>query len=183
MHIVTAITGASGAVYGYTLLKALKGNDISLIISEDAKTVIKEEMEQDVRDFEKLASHVYANNDLAAPLSSGSNKYDAMVIIPCSGTTLSKIACGISDNLITRVAAVCIKERRKLVLVPRETPFSSIQLENMLKLSNLGVVILPASPGFYFRPKTMHDVIDFVVARTLDQLGVQHKIFKGWKND
>lgn len=181
MHVVTAITGASGSIYGYTLLKALKRHEVSLIVSEDAKTVIKEEMDHDVHDFEKLARHVYSNDDLSAPISSGSNRFDVMVIIPCSGTTLAKIACGIADNLITRVASVCLKEKRRLVIVPRETPLSQVQLENLLKLASMGVTILPASPGFYSRPKMVQDIVDFVVARTLDQMSVEHKILKGWK--
>ncbi len=181
MRIVVAVTGASGVVYGYDLLKALKGNDVSLILSEDAKTVIKEETDITAKDFERTASRAYRNDDMAAPVSSGSNRLDAMVIVPCSGTTLSKIAVGIADNLITRTAAVFLKERRKLVLVPRETPVSPISLENMLKLSRLGVVILPASPGFYAKPKSAQDLVDFVVARIMDQLGLKQKLLKGWK--
>jgi 4-hydroxy-3-polyprenylbenzoate decarboxylase len=181
LRIVVAVTGASGVVYGYDLLKALKGNDVSLILSEDAKTVIKEETDITAKDFERTASRAYRNDDMAAPVSSGSNRLDAMVIVPCSGTTLSKIAVGIADNLITRTAAVFLKERRKLVLVPRETPVSPISLENMLKLSRLGVVILPASPGFYAKPKSAQDLVDFVVARIMDQLGLKQKLLKGWK--
>ena len=181
MRIVVAVTGASGVVYGYNLLKALRGHDVSLILSEDAKTVIEEETSLTAKDFEKTASRAYRNDDMAAPVSSGSNRLDAMVIVPCSGTTLSKVAVGIADNLITRTAAVCLKERRKLVLVPRETPVSPIILENMLKLSRLGVVILPASPGFYARPKSAQDLVDFVVARIMDQLGLDQRLFKGWK--
>lgn len=181
MRIVVAVTGASGVVYGYNLLKALKVHDVSLILSEDAKTVIEEETSLTAKDFEKTASRAYRNDDMAAPVSSGSNRLDAMVIVPCSGTTLSKVAVGIADNLITRTAAVCLKERRKLVLVPRETPVSPIILENMLKLSRLGVVILPASPGFYARPKSAQDLVDFVVARIMDQLGLDQRLFKGWK--
>jgi len=181
LRIVVAVTGASGVVYGYNLLKALKVHDVSLILSEDAKTVIEEETSLTAKDFEKTASRAYRNDDMAAPVSSGSNRLDAMVIVPCSGTTLSKVAVGIADNLITRTAAVCLKERRKLVLVPRETPVSPIILENMLKLSRLGVVILPASPGFYARPKSAQDLVDFVVARIMDQLGLDQRLFKGWK--
>jgi 4-hydroxy-3-polyprenylbenzoate decarboxylase len=181
LRIVVAVTGASGVVYGYNLLKALKGNDVSLILSGDAKTVIKEETNLTAKDFEKVASRAYRNDDMAAPVSSGSNRLDAMVIVPCSGTTLSKIAVGIADNLITRTAAVCLKEKRKLVLVPRETPMSPITLENMLKLSRLGVVILPASPGFYARSKSAQDLVGFIVARIMDQLGLEQNIFKGWK--
>ena len=183
MRIVVAVSGASGALYAHTLLKALKGHDVSLILSEDAKTVIREETDLTAKDFEKLARRSFGNADMAAPTSSGSNRFEAMVIVPCSGTTLSKIACGIADNLTSRTAAVCIKERRKLILVPRETPLSPILLENMLRLSKLGVVILPASPGFYARPESASDLVDFIAARIMDQLGLKQKLFKGWKAD
>ena len=181
MRVVVAVTGASGVLYGYGLLMALKGHHVSAIISEDAKTVIEEETDLTAEDFGKAATRAYGNDDMAAPVSSGSNKLDAMVIVPCSGTTLSKIAMGIADNLITRTAAVCLKEKRMLILVPRETPVSPIILENMLKLSRLGVVILPASPGFYAKPETAQDLVNFVVARIMDQLGLEQKLFRGWK--
>ena len=181
MKIVVAVTGASGIAYAHTLLKALKGHDVSLIISEDAKMVIKEETDLAAEDFERLAAASFSNGDMAAPISSGSNRFDAMVIVPCSGTTVSKIAVGIADNLTTRVAAICMKEGRRLILVPRETPLSPIILENLLKLSRLGVTVLPASPGFYHRPRNVQDLVDFVVARILDQLGIEQKLVKGWK--
>jgi len=183
LRIVVAVTGASGVAYAHTLLKALKGQETLLIVSEDARTVIKEETDLTAKDFERLASRHFKNSDFTAPVSSGSFRFDAMVVVPCSGTTLSKIAVGIADNLICRAAAVCLKERRKLILVPRETPLSPIALENMLKLSNLGVVILPASPGFYARPKLAQDLIDFVAARIMDQLGLEQALYKGWKAD
>jgi len=181
MKIVVAVTGASGMAYAHALLRALKGHDVSLIISDDAKMVIKEETDFTSKDFERLAGASFSNDHMTAPISSGSNRFDAMVIVPCSSTTLSKIAVGIADNLTTRVAAVCMKEGRRLILVPRETPLSPIILENMLKLSKLGVTILPASPGFYHRPRNVQDLVDFVVARILDQLGVEQKLVKGWK--
>ena len=183
MRLVVAVTGASGAEYAHALLAALKGHEVDLIISEDAKAVIREETDLTVRDFERLARRSHDNGDMAAPISSGSNRFDAMIIVPCSGTTLAKISVGIADNLITRVAAVCIKEGRKLVLVPRETPLSQIQIENMLGLSRLGVIILPASPGFYMRPKKVRDLVDFIAARILDRLGIEQQLVKGWKAD
>ena len=183
MKVIVAVSGASGVLYGYTLLKALKGNDVSLVLSEDARTVIGEETDLRPEDFEKLVARSYDNADLAAPMSSGSHKFDAMVIVPCSGTTLSKIACGIADNLTTRVAAVCLKEGRRLILVPRETPVSPILLENMLKLSRLGVTILPASPGFYSRPKRAQELVDFIAARIMDNLGLKQNLFRGWKEE
>jgi len=183
LKIVVAVTGASGVIYAYTLLKALKNNEVFLVISEDAKTIIQQETDLNEKDFLKLVANKFENSDLAAPIASGSHKFDSMVIVPCSGTTLSKITLGIADNLTTRAAAVCIKEQRRLILVPRETPISPILLENMLKLSRIGVTILPASPGFYARPKLAQELVDFLVARIIDQLGLQQKLFKGWKAD
>jgi len=123
---------------------------------------------------------VFGREEWFAPLASGSNPADAMVVCPCTMGTLAAIAAGLSQNLIERAADVAIKEGRKLVLVPRETPFSAIHLENMLKLARLGVVILPPSPGFYNHPQTVADLVDFVVARVLDQLRVPHRLMQRW---
>lgn len=180
MRFVVGVTGASGAQYAYALLKALEGHDVDLVLSEDAKKVIAHEMDVPAKAFERLASAVHANDDTSAPPSSGSYRFDAMVVIPCSMGTLGKLAWGISDNLITRAAAVAMKEKRKLVLVPRETPLAATHLENMLRLANQGVVILPAMPGFYHGPKAMDDLVTFVVGKVLDQLGVAHTLFKRW---
>jgi 4-hydroxy-3-polyprenylbenzoate decarboxylase len=181
MKVVVGVTGASGAQYAFALLRNLKGHDVDLVISEDAKKVIAHEMDAPVKAFGKLAAHVYANDDTTAPPSSGSYRFDAMVVVPCSMGTLGKIAWGISDNLITRAAAVCLKEKRKLILVPRETPLAATHLENMVRLSNQGAVILPAMPGFYHGPKTVDDLVNFVVGKVLDQLGVEHKLFRRWR--
>lgn len=180
MRYVVGVTGASGVQYAYALLRALEGHDVDLVISEDAKKVIAHELDVPVKGFEKLASATYANDDTTAAPSSGSYRIDAMVVVPCSMGTLGKIAWGISDNLITRAAAVCLKERRKLVLVPRETPLAGTHLENMHRLSNQGAVILPAMPGFYHEPKTIEDLVNFVVGKVLDQLGIEHRLFKRW---
>lgn len=180
VKVVVGVTGASGAQYAYGLLRNLKDARVDLVISEDAKKVVAHEMDVPVAAFEKLADATHANDDVAAPPSSGSYRFDAMVVIPCSMGTLGKIAWGMSDNLITRAAAVCLKERRKLILVPREAPLSANHLENMLRLANQGVVILPAMPGFYHDPKTVEDLVDFVVGKVLDQLGVEHALFKRW---
>jgi len=181
MKVVVGVTGASGAQYAYALLRALKSHDVGLVVSEDAKKVIAHEMDVPAKAFEKLASSVWANDDTTAPPSSGSHRFDAMVVIPCSMGTLGKIAWGISDNLITRAAAVCLKEKRKLVLVPRETPLAATHLENMLKLANLGAIVLPAMPGFYHEPKSVDDLVNFVVGKVLDQLGIEHRLFKRWR--
>ena len=180
MKIVVGITGASGAQYAYALLRNLDCH-VDLVISEDAKKVIAHEMDVGVRAFEKLASAVYGNDDTTAPPASGSYRFDAMVVIPCSIGTLGKVAWGISDNLITRAAAVALKEGRRLILVPRETPLAGIHLENMLRLANQGAVILPAMPGFYHGPKTMDDLVNFVVGKVLDRLGIEHTLFKRWR--
>lgn len=180
MKVVVGVTGASGMPYAYALLRNLSA-EVDLVISEDARKVIAHEMDVGGKAFEKLAAAVYANDDTTAPPSSGSYRFDAMVVVPCSMGTLGKIAWGISDNLITRAAAVCLKERRKLILVPRETPLAATHLENMVRLANQGAVILPAMPAFYHRPKTMDDLVNFVVGKLLDQLGIEHKLFRRWR--
>ena len=180
MRTVVGITGASGAAYAYTLLENLRG-DVDLIISRDAEDVIRSEMDREPKDFQALAARTFRNDDLAAPPASGSYPFDAMVIVPCSGTTIAKIAAGIADNLIPRAAAVALKEGRTLVLVPRETPLSPIMLENLAKLARAGATILPAMPGFYHRPTSVQQLVDFVVARILDRLGRDQRLVPPWK--
>ena len=167
--------------YALALLRNLRDADVDLIVSEDAKKVVEVETDLGAKAFEKLAAHTFENRDTAAPPASGSYRFDAMVVVPCSMGTLGKIAWGISDNLITRAAAVTMKEGRKLILVPRETPLAATHLENMLKLANQGVVILPAMPAFYHGPKTVEDLVNFVAGKILDQLGVDHALFKRWR--
>lgn len=183
MRLVVAITGASGIVYGKRLLEVLKKGKIEthLIISQTAKKLIEYELETKPETVEKLATHVYGNEDLFAPIASGSFKFDAMIIAPCSMKTLAGIACGYSDNLILRAAEVCLKEKRKLILVPRETPLSPIHLSNMLKLSRLGALIVPAMPAYYHKPRNIDDIVDFIVGKILDQLGIEHKLFRRWR--
>lgn len=181
MRVVVGVTGASGAPYALALLRNLEGHHVDLVVSDDARKVIRHEMDGDVAAFEALASAVWANDDTAAPPASGSYRFDAMVVIPCSLGTLGKIAWGISDNLITRAATVCLKEKRTLVLVPRETPLAANHIENMLRLANQGVVVLPAMPAFYHGPKTVDDLVHFVVGKVLDQLGIEHALFRRWK--
>lgn len=179
MKIVICITGASGVEYAISLLKNLNEKKY-LIISETAKKIIMEETKHSISDVQALADEYYENNDLFSPLASGSTRFDAMVIVPCSLSTLSKIAYGIGDNLITRAAAVCMKEKRKLILVPRETPINTIHLENMTKLSQKGAVILPAMPAFYHKPKKIDDMINFIVGKILDALDIKNNLYKRW---
>jgi 4-hydroxy-3-polyprenylbenzoate decarboxylase len=173
------VTGASGAPYARRLIEVL-GKRADVIVSRDAEEVIRLETGRTAEDLAAPAAGLYSDRDVGAPPASGSHPFEAMVVVPCSGTTLAKIATGIADNLVTRAAAVALKEKRTLILVPRETPLSSIALENMLKLSNLGVVILPAMPGFYGNPETVQDLVDFVVARILDHLRVPHRLGRRW---
>jgi 4-hydroxy-3-polyprenylbenzoate decarboxylase len=180
MRTVVAITGASGIDYAVTLLKALKEEKI-LIVSEHGKRLIEIESTLSLNDIEAMAGTRYDDNDLEAAISSGSNDFDAMVIVPCSMSTLSKIACGIADTLITRTASVALKEGRKLVLVPRETPLSKIHLDNMSRLKEAGAVVLPAMPAFYTKPKTVQDMVDFISGKIIEALGLEHQLYEKWK--
>ena len=181
--IVVGITGASGVIYGIRLLKVLNELNIenSLIISDAAKTVINHETNERIEDIIKLADNYYEFDDLTASINSGSFKFDGLVIVPCSMKTLSSIANGYASNTITRVADVSLKEKRKTVIVPRETPLRSIHLENMLSLSKEGAVILPAMPGFYSDNDTIDDQINFIVGKILDSLNIENNIYKRWK--
>jgi 4-hydroxy-3-polyprenylbenzoate decarboxylase len=177
---IIAMTGSSGSVYGIRLLRTLTGEKV-LIVSDTGKRILEYETRLRMEEVVALADRTYEDSDLFAAPASGSYLFDSMVIIPCSESTLAKIANGIADTLITRTAAVALKEGRRLILVPRETPVSAIMLENELKLARLGVAILPASPGFYPRPETVEDMVDFVVGKVLDRLGVGHELFKRWE--
>ncbi len=179
MTFIVAVTGASGVRYAYRLLQQL-GDKAHLILSEDAKKVIEAETDLTPEDFATLAVASYSNDDFNSPVASGSYFFDALVIVPCSMSTLAKVALGIADNLITRTASVALKEHRKLIVVPRETPLHTIHLEHLLKLSTLGATVLPAMPAFYHKPKDIDDLVDFVVARILDHLGVHHGLISPW---
>ena len=185
MEIVVGMSGASGVQYGIRLLQALLEKDCitHLVITDSARKIIEIETDLQPEDVEKLASHVYAPRDFAAPIASGSYLIDAMVVIPCSMGTLSGIACGSSDTLITRSADVCLKEKRKLILVPRETPLSLVQLRNMVTASEAGAVILPACPAFYSRPENLEELVDVLAGRVLDLLGVENDLYKRWKGN
>lgn len=177
--IVVAITGASGVAVGLRLLEVISVKK-HLIISDEGRRIIEVETGLTDEDANANADFVYDNADLFSPLSSGSFKFKAMVIAPCSMSTMSKIATGIADNLITRTAAICLKEHRPLILVPRETPVSAIHLRNMAVLADLGVVILPLSPAFYPRPEKIEDMIDFIAGRILDVLKIENDLYRRW---
>ena len=194
--ICLAFTGASGMQYGVRLLECLleAGCRVQLLYSQVAQIVAKEEMAlelpsraSDAQVFfrERYAAlpgelDVFGRDEWFSPVASGSNPPDAMVVCPCTMGTLASIAQGLANNLIERAADVALKEGRKLVLVPRETPFSAIHLENMLRLVRAGAVILPPVPGFYHHPRRIEDLIDFIVARILDQLRVHHSLMSRW---
>jgi 4-hydroxy-3-polyprenylbenzoate decarboxylase len=184
LRLIVAITGASGVVYGKRLLEVLREKKVEthLIISKAAENVVEHELETTKRELEKLASHFYDVNDLSAPIVSGSFKTDGMIVIPCSMKTLAGIAHGYSDNLILRAADVTLKEKRRLVLVPRETPLSVVHLRNMLDLASQGVSILPAMPAYYHKPEKIQDLIDFIVGKVLDLLGIEHELFNRWSS-
>jgi len=179
-EFLVGVTGASGVLYAHRLLRAL-GDRADVIVTADAEEVIRLETDLPLKEFTAGAHAVYRGTDMTAPPASGSHRFRAYAIVPCSGSTLAKVATGIADNLVTRAAAVALKERRTMVLVPRETPLSPIALEHMSTLARLGVVILPASPGFYGRPKAVDDLVEFVVARILDHLGVEHRLGPRWE--
>jgi len=196
-HYVVAITGASGSVYGLRLISELlrSGGRVSLILTSAGRQVLNHEtglewsaeikvQRQQVQEyFASIAVDCLAIDDFWAGAASGSAAADAMIIAPCSMGTLGRIAAGLSGNLLERAADVMLKERRSLLLVPRETPFNNIHLENLLRLSQSGAVILPAMPGFYHGPETIEDLVDFVVGKILDQLDVQHSLFTRWGED
>lgn len=194
--VTLAMTGASGAQYGLRLLECLLAADcqVYMMMSDAAKTVIATETELELPDSlleqQRLLSRSYnagegqllllGKQDWFSPVASGSSSPSSMVICPASGGTLSALACGASNNLIERAADVALKERRQLIIVPREMPYSEIHLENMLKLTRMGAIIMPASPGFYHQPAVIGDLVDFVVGRILDHLGIQQAIMPRW---
>ncbi len=183
-EIVVGISGASGVIYGIRLIEVLKEiENISthLIISEPGKQVIGIETEYSVNDVEALADHVWGEREFTAPVASGSHRTNGMVVVPCSMKTLSGIANGFSDNLMGRAADICLKEDRRLILVPRETPLSLIDLENMVRVRRAGAAVLPACPGLYPNPQTVTEMIDFVVGRVLDLLDVEHELYRRWE--
>ncbi|TLX66893.1 MAG: UbiX family flavin prenyltransferase [Thaumarchaeota archaeon] len=183
-RIVIGFSGASGIIYGIRLLEILHSINIKtyLIISEWAKKNIAIETDKTLEYVKSLCAVNYENFKLDASVSSGSFLHDGMVIVPCSMKSLSSIANGYDDTLISRAASVTLKESRKLILVPRETPLSRIHLENMIKLQDAGAIILPAMPGFYHKPRTINEIVDHLVGKILDQLKIKHDLFKRWKD-
>jgi polyprenyl P-hydroxybenzoate/phenylacrylic acid decarboxylase-like protein len=183
VKLTIAITGASGVIYGKRLLEELHNRKVEthLVISQAAKKIIKHELKTSEKSLEKMATHVHEVDDWSAPIVSGSYKTDGFIIVPCSMKTLAGIACGFAENVILRAADVALKEKRKLILVPRETPLSSIHLQNMLTLSNQGAYVVPAMPAFYHKPENVDDLVDFVVGRILDLLDIDHSLYKRWK--
>jgi len=175
-----ALTGCSGIQYGIRLLEELDGTR-ELIISKMGKKVLEEETDMTMTDLGASAEEIYEDDNLFAPPASGSHQFDAMIICPCTQSTLAKISTGIADTLITRAASVALKENRKLIIVPRETPVNAIMLKNMLHLAKSGAIILPASPAFYNKPHSINDMINFVVGRILDQIGQEHSLFRRWE--
>ncbi|MBB6449033.1 4-hydroxy-3-polyprenylbenzoate decarboxylase [Geomicrobium halophilum] len=188
-----AMTGASGAVYGVRLVQALlkRGVKVHFLMSGAAWQVFEQELQLDTTDQEACLRYLFPEGDLhihglrnfSAPVASGSYRNDGMIIVPCSMGTLSKIANGNSGSLLERSADVALKEGRKLLIVPRETPLHSIHLGNMKTVSEAGAIIIPAMPGFYHMPKTMDDLVDFVVGKILDRLEVDHELFTRWGDD
>ncbi|MBK1644674.1 aromatic acid decarboxylase [Thiocapsa imhoffii] len=197
--ITVALTGASGSQYGLRLVDCLlsAGMRVYLLVSQAGQVVLKMEADLEVpgragdaeaffRDYFKSTPgqlRVFGRQQWSAPVASGSNPPDAMVVCPCTTGTLASIAAGVSTSLIDRAADVTMKESRKLILVVRETPFTPIHLENMLRLARAGVVIMPANPGFYFKPTRVEQLVDFMVARVLDHLGVPHALLPRWGDE
>lgn len=193
---IVAITGASGSIYGLRLISELleKMGDVNIIISPSGFLVIEHELGlkfgRNKKQIESALKRYFKNSnanlichpydDLLSPLSSGSSSSKDMIICPCSMGTLARIACGVSGNLIERTADVVLKEKGRLIIVPRETPLNVIHLENMLKLCKMGAHIIPAMPAFYHKPKKVEDMVDFVVGKILDAMGIENKLYKRW---
>lgn len=183
--IIVAITGASGVIYGIRLLEVLKelGKDTALIITEPAHIILDYEMGVNEDYLKTLVNNYYQPDDLTSMINSGSCRFESMIIIPCTMKTLSAISNGYASNAVTRAADVALKERRKLILVPRETPLRTVHLENMLNISREGGVILPAMPGFYHQPENINDIVDFIVGKILDVLDIDNHLYKRWRGE
>ena len=181
--MVVGISGASGVIYGIRLLEVLAemGWTTRLVMTEAARKIIEIETEESPIEVEMMADRVYSARDFTASIASGSSTFDAMVIVPCSMRTLAGIANGVSDTLITRAADVCLKERRRLILVTRESPLNLVHLKNMVAATEAGAIILPPCPGFYSNPKRIEEMVDVVVGRVLDLLDAEHNLYKRWK--
>jgi flavin prenyltransferase len=183
--IIVAITGASGVIYGVRLLKVLSeiGEDTTLLVTEPAEFILEHEVDITERELYRLVDRNYDAKDLTTDINSGSCLFESMVIVPCTMKTASAIANGYASNAITRAADVALKEKRNLVLVPRETPLRPVHLENLLKIANEGGTILPAMPAFYHQPGKIEDMVDFVVGKILDSLKIENHLFNRWKEN
>jgi 4-hydroxy-3-polyprenylbenzoate decarboxylase len=182
--IILGLTGASGSIYAARLIEVLSPlSELHIICSDSGSLVFKEETGQEFTDF--IAAHRLQHHkidDFFSPLASGSNDFSAFIVCPCSMKSLAAIRHGLADNLILRVADVALKERRKLIIVPRETPLSTIHLENMLNISQMGGIILPAAPGFYHKPLQVQELVDFVVERICRLSGINANLLPGWRS-
>ncbi|HHT18730.1 MAG: UbiX family flavin prenyltransferase [Euryarchaeota archaeon] len=183
--IVVAITGASGVIYGVRLLEVLKKmeKDTALVVTEPARIILEYEMGINENHLKQLCNHFYQPNDLTSAINSGSCRFESMIIIPCTMKTVSAISTGFADNAVTRAADVALKERRKLILVPRETPLRTVHLENMLKISKEGGIIIPAMPAFYHQPQNIDELVDFLVGKILDVLHIDHHLYQRWQGE
>lgn len=181
--MIIAITGASGVIYSLKLLEALKELKIEtgVVVSKPAEIILDYELGIELDHIKNLADYYYDPDDLTSSINSGSFKFNSLVIVPCSMKTLSAIANGYGNNAITRVADVALKEKRKIIIVPRETPLRSIHLENMLEISKEGGIILPAMPAFYHKPENINDMVNFVVGKILDSLDIDNNLFNRWE--
>jgi len=190
---VVGITGASGSIYGVRFIEELaaRHHKVNVVVTDAGRAVMAEELgASDPVSVEKLLAgggksgiRIWRNDDFTAPFMSGSNAFDAVVLIPCSVGKLAAVANGISGNLLERTADVALKEKRQLILVVRETPLSLIHLENMVKVVRSGAQVLPAMPAFYHHPKTVDDIVNFIVGKVLNLLGIEHHLLSGWRND
>lgn len=185
MRLIVGLSGASGILYGIRMLEVLRelGIESDLIMTDMAGMMVELETTWKENEVCALASRRHDSFDFASPLASGGYRSLGMVVLPCSMKTIAGIACGFSDNLLLRAADCTLKERRPLVLVPRETPLNAIQLRNMLTLAEAGATILPAAPGFYHQPQQIGDLVDHIVGKVLDIFGVEHHLYRRWKDE
>ena len=181
--IVVGITGASGSIYAVRLIDVLreKGIEVHAVITDSGQRVLDYECGMTMEELSRRVDVLYPNTDVGAAIASGSFRMDAMVVLPCSMKTAGAIAHGVTDDLLTRAADVTLKEGRRLLLVPRETPMHEIHLENLLRLARAGAVIMPAAPGFYHRPETLDDLVNMMVGKILDRLGIEAELFTRWR--
>ena len=181
--IVVGITGASGSVYAVRLIDVLREQNIEVhaVVTDSGQRVLDYECGVTMEELSRRVDVLYPNADVGAAIASGSFRMDAMVVLPCSMKTAGAIAHGVTDDLLTRAADVTLKEGRRLLLVPRETPMHEIHLENLLRLARAGAVVMPAAPGFYHRPETLDDLVNMMVGKILDRLGIEAELFTRWR--